>query len=420
MTGMTLIARRLIAACLLAVVATGGASAYKSGSTNRYYATWLASPNDADEPSLSRTRVAPPTGTLEDQTLRQIAHISIGGSQLRIKFSNLYGSTPLALERARVAVSKDGEAAIDPATDTAITFSARPGVIIPAGSEVWSDPVNLTVRSLSNLAVSTYLKTKASLRSAHRSAMRSNYLAAGDTTSAAQMPMDSRVGSYHWITEIAVARPRAPKVVVAFGDSITDGTGSGAGKNTRYPDQLSARAILANTRSRDVSIVNAGIGGNRWLHDGLALRGTERFIRDVLGTSGVTHTIVLLGVNDLGFAALPDSPLAAPVTAQEMTAALAGAVRAAHRKRVKIFLGTILPYKGAFYFTEQGERTRQAVNDWIRKSSRADGVIDFDEVMRDPQNPQTILAPYHSGDHLHPSEAGYKKMAETIDLAKLR
>jgi lysophospholipase L1-like esterase len=392
----------------------GGAGEGPAAEDPNPHGTWSGPLSDLQEDVRFLGLPAPAPVTFQDQTLRQVAHLSLGGDHLRIKFGNLYGQSPVTLVRVRAALGA-GAGAIDVATDVAVTFQGRDSVSIPAGGEIWSDKVAMRVPDGADVAVSVYVRSAADGRTAHRYANAVQYVAPGDLTSAAGLPSASanQITSWHWMSAVDVYRAAPTRVVVAFGDSLTDGNGSTLDAHQRYPDLLSARFRTSGTRT-PVSVVNAGLGGNRWLHDRFGPKGVDRFWRDVLGVSGVTHAIVQMGINDIGFQWVwtPDEK----ATTQALTDSLAGVVASARAAGVQVYLGTLTPFKGHVYFTEEGERMRQAVNTWIRANTSAAGVFDFDAMVRDPAEPARILAAYRADDSLHLNDLGYARLAHGIPI----
>ncbi len=390
---------------------SGGAD----GGALQPYATWYSALDDAASPILGIA--LPPPPPLTNATVRQIAHVSQGGSRIRIEFSNRYGAAPLTLAKVRVASSLT-QGAIDVGTDTALTFAGAESVTIDVGNDVWSDAVDFDMEARDDLAVSAFVSGTADVLTEHRFAQRTNYVSVGDATSSADVTATAQaISSGCWLEEIDVFRSEPENVIVAFGDSITDGNNSTANANLRYPDQLSRIALASNDSLPELSVVNAGIGGNRWLHDGLGAKGTERFAKDALGVTGVSHVIILLGINDIGFSIFS---AAEDVSSADIIAAMTSAARAASSAHLKVFFGTLLPFAGSLYYTADGETKRAAVNTWIRGNAIADGFFDFDQLLRDATDPTKYAANYDSGDHLHPNDAGYAVMAKGIDLAKLR
>ncbi|GAB2467311.1 SGNH/GDSL hydrolase family protein [Comamonas humi] len=417
----TVLSRRSIfknSAALLLVAAIAGCGG-GSEDSSRPVGTWGGALSDLKEDlSFAPGIPAATESTLTNQTVRQTVHLSVGGDRVRIKFGNLYGRTPVSFERVRIALST-GAGTIDRSTDTGLTFGGAASVIIPPGVEVWSDAVPFKAPDAASLAVSIYVKNTSDNTTAYRFPQATHYVSVGDTTSAAAMPtaVENQVYSSYWMSAVDVYRSEPSNVLVVFGDSITAGAGSTWGADRRYSDLLSDRFLKAGG-SPAVSVVNKGLSGNRWLHDRFGLRGVERFKRDVLSVSGVTHTIILLGINDIGYQAfwLPTET----ATADELIAAVSGAVSTAKAAGIKVYLGTLTPFSGAAYFTTQGEQIRQALNAWIRANKDVDGVIDFDAAVRDPADATRFLAANHSGDNLHPSDAGYLRMADSVPLEKFR
>jgi lysophospholipase L1-like esterase len=376
-----------------------------------WYATWYGAPQNYNE-SLFAT---PAPSYIENVTLRQIMYVSAGGNSVRVKLSNRFGTQALKVDGANIANSA-GSGAIDPATLTPVTFNrGQSSLTVAPGEEAWSDPVKFKVGELSSVAVSLFIKDKTMRATEHSLGMQDNYMATGNQTSYTMLKGASTVRYYAFTSALDVSQTGRAKVIVAFGDSITDGFNSTVSANHRYPNYLARR--LADIPSLGhVSVVNAGISGNRWKHDVVGPKGEGRFESDVLDRSGVTHTIILLGINDLGFSAfLP----AQSVTAADIINATQTAVDKAKARGVKVYLATLLPYKGASYFTQDGEHSREQINAWIRANKTIDGVVDFDMAMRNPADPLTMNPAYDSGDHLHPNDAGYKAMANAVDVDQL-
>jgi lysophospholipase L1-like esterase len=355
-----------------------------------------------------------------NQTLRQIVRTSIGGTRVRVVLSNAFGTAPIAIGAALVAV-RDKEDTIQGTEGRPLTFSGRSTVTIPPHATVYSDPVALTAPPLADIAVDLYLpgttNTPAPL-TMHASSFQTSYISeTGNHVGVSKLPTIGTVRSWFLLSRVEVDVPDAVGAVVAFGDSITDGASSTADTNSRWPDVL-ARRLVASPSPRKVGILNAGIGGNRVLSEGTYGAGVNalaRFETDVLNQSGVTHVIVMEGINDIGNARQNPTPSAA-----DLIAAHKQLIVRARAKGVKILGATLTPFWGAGYYTEVGEAKRQALNEWIRTSKAYDGVVDFDMATRDPGDPKKMLAAYDSCDHLHPSDAGYKAMAEAIDLNLFR
>lgn len=358
-------------------------------------------------------------GTLADATLRQIVRPSIGGARVRVRFSNVFGRAPLTIDAASVghAVGNDS-ARVQQGSLRALTFAGAKGVTVPPGAEWLSDPVTLPVAAFEDLSVSLHLPAEPDGATSHPGSRATSWIAKGERTGLTDLP--GATGTDHWfqLSGVEVERCAAPGGIVAFGDSITDGYGVKPNTNARWTDGLARR--LGGT----VAVLNAGIGGNRVLLDGLGPNGMARFERDVLGQAGVRHLIVLEGVNDLGV--LTRERLATPETHRALVAGVTGAyaqmVARARAHGIMTHIATIMPFasNGYYHPGPETEADRQAINAWIRTPGNADHVIDFDRIMRDPAHPDRLLPAFDSGDGLHPSIAGYKAMADAVPLAGLR
>ncbi|MGX4644236.1 SGNH/GDSL hydrolase family protein [Massilia sp. SYSU DXS3249] len=399
--------------------------------SRQWVGTWGTAP--AGPPLAAQTQ------TFNDQTLRLIVHTSIGGTQVRIRVSNEHGTTPLRIGAARVARRGAG-AEIAAGTDRVLTFSGSPSITIPAGAPVLSDPVDLDVPALSDLAVSLYLPGQVQATTIHGSAFQTNYVSLpGDFTGAATLPTQRTITSWPFLTEVDVTSPGAGAggAIVALGDSITDGAVTTIDANRRWPDLLALR--LQTTRDQAGSgglrslnsrlgIVNRGIGGNRLLRDPgeqplFGRAALARFDRDVLATAGVRYLIVLIGINDIGHPGTGTIPASEAVTPQDLIAGYRQLIARAHAKGIPVYGATLTPFEGTVfpgYYTPQKEAVRQAVNNWIRTSDEFDAVIDFDRAVRDPAHPTRMLPAYDSGDHLHPNDLGMQAMANAIPLELFR
>jgi lysophospholipase L1-like esterase len=404
-------------ALIIAVASLAVASSAMSQGTqrDRWAATWAASliATPARPPADSVDRVL----TVSNTTLRQIVRISSGGSRVRIRLSNQYGDRPLVIGNVRIALRTSG-VTIDPATDRAVKFNGRSSVVIRTGANLVSDPIDLAVPQLSDLAISLFIADSARLSTRHGLGLQTNYLSRrGDSTAAATFAPDTTVRFWSVLAGVEVVNPALTGVIVALGNSITDGAASVADSNGRWPDVLARR--LLTSREPPKAVVNAGISGNRVLTAGTGPSALERFDRDVLMQPGVTHVIVLEGINDIGTVArLPNA--ANKMTAEELIAGHQQLIDRAHERGLIIFGATLTPVGGLNGMTPEAFAIRDALNTWIRTSGAYDGVIDFDKATRDPADTTRFLPAFDSGDHLHPSPAGLKAMGEAIDLTLFR
>lgn len=364
----------------------------------------------ADGSTRTSTPGYAPLAPYRGQTVRELIRLSVDARQLRLRFSNEFGTGPLTLAAVHVAMAGDGADNI-PGSDHVVTFAGHGSVTLPAGAPIVSDPIVWTVPSKSQLSVSVYYQEEV-VPPAHTLYALRAYLAPGDDTGSQIMPTDVVARSGHHLSEVDVVSPHARRTVVAFGDSITEGVGSTPGAFRSWCDRLGER-LAARRDTRTWSIVNAGIGSNRLLRDTPSVNALARFDRDVLSVPSVSMVIVLLGINDIQYA---HRNSADAVTADEMEGALSQIAERAHMHGIHVLGGTITPFEGSSDYTDGGERVRVAVNEWIRSSHTFDGVVDFDAATRDPQHPNHLLADLETNGHLHLNDAGYAKMAAAADL----
>jgi lysophospholipase L1-like esterase len=378
---------------------------------DHWVGTWAASPS-------------PQSAVLNesDLTIREIVHTSIGGKRIQIRFTNVFGTEPLTIAAAHVAIRSTGSATAA-GSDHALTFGGRPAATIPPAAILVSDPIQLDLPAQSDLAISVYVPGPFPMKTMHAAASQTSYLAPGDLTAAASLPSTAKtMTSWPFLCGVAVEAPEKTEAIVTFGDSITDGSRSTTGANARWPDVLARRLQAVH---RQIAVLNAVIGGNRILHDGQGPRGPafgpsglSRFDRDVISHPGVKYVIVMEGINDLGHPGT-SAPESETVTTEDIIFGLRQLIERAHAAGLKIFGATLTPFEVASspgYDTSEREAKRQAINQWIRTSAAYDGVIDFEKAVRDPEHPSRSLAQYDSGDHLHPNDAGYKAMGESINL----
>ena len=398
----------LVLVAMIAVLADSrpaAAARHESGGDG-WVTSWSASPQVATPDTLA-------AAGFDDQTVRDIICSSVGGDPIRLELTNVFGASPLRVGHVTVAVAGPG-AAVQPGTMHPVTFGGSASFQIPAGAQVLSDPVAMRVGPLQDLAVSVYLPGPTGAATFHADAQQVNWVsAAGDHAA------DSDAGefttptlSWYYVSGLIVQSSDADGTVVALGDSITDGVGSTAGADARWPNDLARR--LDALAGPTLAVADEGIGGNRVLIGARCCGASAeaRFGRDALDQPGVRDIIVLEGINDIGFSL-------GGVSAAQVIAGYQQLIAQAHVRGLRIFGGTLLPFQGAGYYTAAGEATREAVNTWIRTSGAFDGVIDFDAVMRDPADPLRLNPAYDSGDHLHPDDAGYQAMADAISLRML-
>ncbi|MPQ55848.1 SGNH/GDSL hydrolase family protein [Duganella sp. FT27W] len=381
---------------------------------------WVASWGTAQ--MVPETANELPAANWRDASIRQIVHLSLGGSEVRVRLSNAYGTAPLLVDAASVARAvAPGRAAIDAATLKVLTFDGRSAVTIPAGAEYYSDPVSLDAPAGADLAISLHFTGEPARQTSHSGARASSFLAAGNRTADADWPGAATVTRWFAIADVDVLAPRAAGALVAIGDSITDGYGVTTDGNDRWTDVLAARLRRDNV---PIGTVNAGIGGGRMLKDGLGPNLVSRFERDVLGRAGVTHALVLIGVNDLGnlHRNTPDLPADRQQLLADLRLAHRQLATRARARGVCLIGATVTPYVGSDYYHPEpaNEADRQELNAWIRDAGVFDAVTDFDAALRDPAQPQRLAPQYDSGDHLHPSLAGYRAMADAVPLEMLR
>ncbi len=358
---------------------------------------------------------APPT--INNQTVRMIVRTSIGGHRVRVQLSNAFGTSALRVGTAHIAL-RDKESAIVPASDRPLTFSRRTSVNIPAGAEILSDPVDLEVPALGYLVISLYVPGEATSSTIHLTGLHTTYISQpGDFTAApAITDASAKPLLWYWISAVDVVAPPKAALIVAFGDSITDGATSTPDADRSWPSQLAQR-LAANKATANIAIVNEGISGNRLLNDGAGLSALTRFDRDVLSQPGVKWLIVLEGINDIGIGGLPGGQPSDAITADDLIAAHKQIIERAHLHGITVIGATLTPYVGAIYATDKGETIREAVNQWIRTSGAYDAIVDFDAAVQDPANPKQIRPAYNIRDHLHPNDDGYKAMAEAVALS---
>jgi len=350
-------------------------------------------------------------------TLRQIVHVSLGGPTLRVVLTNELGVSPLIIDQAAAALpaaAPNPTGAIKPNSSIPLAFNGHPGIIIPPGSIAVSDPIPFPLAPLSDLAISIALAGQdVPTLTQHDLSLEDNYIASNNQVAATTLTDPAPSPVWDFIKGVEVEAPQSA-TIVAFGDSITDGWHATSGTHNTWPDLLAAR-LHANPSTRNLAVINEGIGGNRILHDGWGPNALSRFDSDLLAPSGVKFVILLESINDIGNAYNPTGAHDI-VTAADLITGFTQFAARAHAHGIKVFGATITPYTGAGYSSPAGEAVRQTVNQWIRTNTLFDGVVDFDKATRDPANPAVFSSTVDSGDHLHPGDAGFHTMANAIDL----
>ncbi|WEW95548.1 SGNH/GDSL hydrolase family protein [Pseudomonas nitroreducens] len=403
---------RLLLAALIALVLP-----LAQADEGHWQATWSASPQ-----STWGKEVPLPLGVpmqIGNQTLRQTVKVSLGGQRVRIALSNAYGSQPVAIGGAAVALAAPAGRLGGPSHR--LTFAGQPTAYIAPGAELLSDPLDLAVPALGELAVSIYLPQPTAIETFHWDGKQRVHGGPGEQLDAMFLPVDGKMEARLFLADVLVENPEPRPVVAVLGDSITDGRGASLDGNQRWPDLLAQRLA-----ARGVGVINAGISGGRLLSDGMGQSALARFQRDALGKPGVQAAIVLLGINDIswpGSTFAPNNPL---VQYQDLVAGYRQLIAQAHVRGVRIVGATILPFERALsgspienYHAANKEALRQRVNQWIRQSGEFDAVVDLDAHLRDPAHPLRLLPAYDSGDHLHPGDAGNRAMAESVDIDAL-
>lgn len=412
---LTKFSRRAALMCTLLALTSFAVSADRNDSEAQqlhWVTTWSMSPSTLPPGFLPQEQVV---DAFENRTIRLIAHSSVGGEMVRVRISNTHGDKRLKVGSATIALQTTA-ADISVETLTKLTFGGEESITIARGGLVLSDPVSFAVPALSNLSVSLYLPEGSGTATSHVLSMETSYLsAAGNHTSDESLQDPQELTEWQFVSAIDVGRRDEMTAIVTLGDSITDGYGSNRSLNNRWPNYL-ARRLVDDDGVPRFAVVNAGISGNRVLHESNIRFGENlqvRFERDVLALSSISHIVLLEGINDLGMSvAAPEQE----VNALEVIAGYKQIIARAHANGIKIIGATLTPFEGAAYYTAEGERKRQAINEWIRTSDEFDGVIDFEKPVQDPAN-HTRLLPSYTTDNLHPNDAGYEAMAAAIDLS---
>ena len=407
----------LLAVAVLAVTAcqTGPPEPGKASASPGWIGSWVSAQQ------IPEARNALPPADLEDATLRQVIRTSLGGERIRLRISNVYGTAPLAVGEVSIArpVTPD-TARIDPRSSRIVTFSNEKAVTVPAGAYMLSDPIDFSVEPLTHLAVSMYFPKAPDQQTGHPGSRATSYLLPGNRVKEETLAEAKQVDHWYQLAGLDVEATGSSQALVVIGDSITDGFGVQPNTDQRWTDFLMSRVQADPELQGRLAVLNVGLGGNRLLLDGLGPNGLARFDRDVLNRPGAAHVIVLLGVNDLGMLSREEGAGQRDYDdlVARMLAAYAQMIVRSRENGIRIIGATIMPFAGSTFYpsNEMAETARQTVNAWIRKPGTFDAVIDFDAFMRSPADPSRLNPAYDSGDHLHPSIAGYQAMAEFVSL----
>jgi len=380
---------------------------------DRWIPTWTTAQLLArtPPPSTANPNANTPRG-YSNQTIRMIVRASIGGNRVRVKLSNAFGSAPVTVGAAHIAL-RAKDSAIAPGSDRPLAFNGKPGATIGPGVVLLSDPVDLNVPALADIAVSLYFPGETGPATTHATALHTTYISKeGDATAQESIATPTIMQSYYWLYAVEVMAPAKTGLIVAYGDSITDGARSTNETNHSWPALLAAR-LAAGKKPMQVAVANMGIGGNRVLRDGSGVSALGRLDRDVFSQPGVKWLMLLEGINDIGREATVPTET---VQAEDLIAGYKQIIERAHAHGIQVIGCTLTPYQGANYYRDHGEEVRSAVNAWIRTRGNFDGVVDFEAATRDAENPKKLRAEFDPGDHLHPNDAGYQAMADAIDL----
>ena len=406
-----------LAAATFALAPAVPATADTLGQT-AWISTWMASPQPVWDEGFAFPSNIP--SMLQDQTIRQIARISLGGKRMRIVLSNEYGASPLSIDTVHIGLAGQG-AEVLAGTDRVVTFGGRANAVVSAGAPLVSDPVDLKVSASGRVSVSLYLRDQTLVNTFHWDGRQTAYLVQGDQTASRVIDPDSTTTARIFLSGIQVETDTSAQSVVAIGDSITDGNGATVDADARWPDFLATRLA-----PRGVAVLNAGISGARLLGDRMGVNALARFDRDVLSQPRVKAVVVLLGINDISWPGTVFEPDGVRPTVDALVAGYRQLIARAHARGLRIVAGTLTPFEGALpdtpledYYQKDKDAMRRQVNAWIRTSGEFDAVVDFDALVRNPEHPSRFQVEFDSGDHLHPGDRGSRAMADAIDLDQL-
>ncbi|QLJ03793.1 SGNH/GDSL hydrolase family protein [Streptomyces sp. NEAU-sy36] len=402
--------------------AAGGARATSTAqvaAAGHWVNTWTSMPQLTEPGNMPPAPFTQPGRVLADSTVRQTVHVSVGGTHLRLRFSNAFGGAALPITAVSVALPDGGRAgsgAVQAGTTRKVTFDGRSSTVVPVGAEAVSDPLDFDLRAGSNLTVTLYLADGQASDdiTSHPGSRTTSYLVNGDHVDDEDLGGAATTAHWYFLSGVEVWSKSTTAAAVVLGDSLTDGRGSTTDGNDRWTDQLLAR-LRSSPRTAGVAVLNQAAGGNRVLNDGLGPNVLARFDRDVLAQSGVRWLILFEGVNDIGTAAPTEA--AQRQTTEDLLAAYDQIVVRAHAQGIPVYGATLTPFGGNTGYDDPNgyrEAARQAVNRWIRTSGRFDAVLDFDRAVRDPGQPRRLLPSLDVGDHLHLNPAGYRVLADAV------
>lgn len=394
----------VIVASLVVLTSCGLNEQSNTDSEKKWVGTWATAPQLVEPGNM------PPAPGLNNNSLRQVVRVSIGGNSIRVKFSNEFSSSPVTMKSVQIAVSTGGHT-INVATNKNLKFNGNPEVTMNAWMAVISDPIGFSLEPRMDVAITIYYGETSATVTGHPGSRTTSYVLSGNTTS--NVNFSGAVQTDHWynINRIDVLATSPAACVAILGNSITDGRGSITNQQNRWPDIFS-ESLLKNTETNHIGVLNMGIGGNAVLAGGLGPTGISRYERDILNQPGIKWAVIYHGVNDIGGV---NTAQAATTKANDLIAAYKQMIIYAHQQGIRVFGGTILPFNGNSYYNVHSDLCRNDVNDWIRNSEWFDGVIDFDVVMRNPDDISRLISSYQN-DGLHPDAAGYKKMGESVDV----
>ena len=415
---MAQLIRRVTALAFLALLFTAIAVAEPA----HWVVSWGASPSPPPDAAQIQTKGL----EFNNQTLREIVHLSIGGPTVRVRFSNFFATQSLEIGSAHLAM-RTSDSAILALSDRALTFGGAHGITIPPNALILSDPVNLAVPAESDLAISIFIPRTATAAAIHSFAQQTSYVGASNLTAAPSIANPRPINSWVFLGGVDVSAPLSTSAIAVFGDSRVDGDGSTPDTNHRWPNFLAKRLLQ---QGHPLGVLNAGIIGNRILHDAppvaveLGVNALARFDRDALDQPGVKYVIVLEGIVDIGLPGTAVAPASETVSVDDLIVGMKQLIERAHDRGMKVFGATQTPFSGATtipgIFSPDTEAQRKVLNQWIRSRHAFDAVFDFDKVLLDPANPERILPAFDSGDHLHPGDAGYQALANSIDISLFR